>query len=88
MGGEQARCRLHLQFYVALRAATWNRSFSLARCWRSSGKRVCWRWTTIRSSLNILVRQLRSWGMLPIAVTSGADALRLLTEGESFDLAI
>jgi signal transduction histidine kinase/CheY-like chemotaxis protein len=39
-------------------------------------------------SLEILVRQLRVWQMIPVAVTSGAEALRLLAAGESFDLAI
>ncbi len=36
----------------------------------------------------ILMLQGQSWGMLTYAVTSGAEALDLLSEGESFDMAI
>ena len=39
-------------------------------------------------SLEILVRQLSSWGMLPIAVNSGAAGLEVVSADESFDLAI
>jgi signal transduction histidine kinase/DNA-binding response OmpR family regulator len=40
------------------------------------------------TSLNILVRQLDAWQMVPVAVNSGAAALELLAAGECFDLAI
>ncbi|MCC6457360.1 MAG: response regulator [Caldilineaceae bacterium] len=40
------------------------------------------------TSLEILVRQLTKWQMIPVAVNSGAAALDLLARGESFDLAI
>ncbi len=36
----------------------------------------------------ILTLQARSWGMLPEAVASGAEALALVTQGATFDLAI
>jgi len=36
----------------------------------------------------ILVKQMQAWHMLPLAVESGADALRLIDQGEKFDLAI
>ncbi len=36
----------------------------------------------------ILVEQVRSWGMDPMAVASGAAALALLSVGESYDVAI
>ena len=40
------------------------------------------------ASLEILVRQLSAWQMIPVAVTSGAAALELVDAGELFDLAI
>jgi CheY-like chemotaxis protein len=39
-------------------------------------------------SLDILARQLRAWQMVPVAVSSGEEALKRLAAGESFDLAI
>jgi PAS domain S-box-containing protein len=36
----------------------------------------------------VLIRQTASWGMLPRAVASGAEALTVVTAGEPFDLAI
>jgi PAS domain S-box-containing protein len=36
----------------------------------------------------ILMRQTQGWGMSPVAVASGAEALQLLEQEESFDLAI
>lgn len=39
-------------------------------------------------SLKIITRQLRSFHMMPTAVGSGAEALRLLDSGAAFDLAI
>ena len=36
----------------------------------------------------ILTLQTENWGMKPLAVASGAEALRLLSEGEVFDLGI
>lgn len=40
------------------------------------------------TSLDILVRQLNAWQMIPVAVNSGAAALELLVTGQTFDLAI
>jgi signal transduction histidine kinase/DNA-binding LacI/PurR family transcriptional regulator/DNA-binding response OmpR family regulator len=39
-------------------------------------------------SLEILTRQLRAWQMIPVPVSSGAEALQLMSEGARFDLAI
>ena len=39
-------------------------------------------------SLEILMRQLSHWQMIPVAVTSGKAALERFAAGESFDLAI
>jgi two-component system sensor histidine kinase/response regulator len=36
----------------------------------------------------ILTRQSQSWGMKPVAVSSGQEALELLSEGATFELAI
>jgi len=36
----------------------------------------------------ILIKQTESWGMLPNAVSSGAEALVMLESGEAFDIAI
>ena len=36
----------------------------------------------------ILTRQVRSWGMIPFAVPSGPEALELIRQKDSFDLAI
>jgi CheY-like chemotaxis protein len=39
-------------------------------------------------SLDILVRQLSNWQMIPVAVNSAAAALELFNAGQTFDLAI
>jgi PAS domain S-box-containing protein len=39
-------------------------------------------------SLEILIRQLTNWQMVPVAVASGEAALELVAAGENFDLAI
>ena len=36
----------------------------------------------------ILTKQTESWGMMPVAVDSGAVALALIEKGESYDVAI
>ncbi len=36
----------------------------------------------------VLIRQAESWGMIPIAVTSGAEALEIIKENSALDLAI
>ncbi|MCH9028913.1 MAG: HAMP domain-containing protein, partial [Bacteroidetes bacterium] len=40
------------------------------------------------ASRKLISIQVSSWGMNPVAVSSGFDALELISEGESFDLAI
>src|SRR4029079_19028202 len=39
-------------------------------------------------SREILTHQLRAWEMIPLAVSSGAEALQQVAAGEPFDLAI
>ncbi|MBN1323967.1 MAG: PAS domain S-box protein [Methanotrichaceae archaeon] len=41
-----------------------------------------------RSNRQILEKQLRSWGMVPVLASSGEEALGLIRQGEEFDLAI
>lgn len=41
-----------------------------------------------QTNCRILVLLCRKWGMVPMAVLSGKDALRLVDEGREFDLAI
>ncbi len=41
-----------------------------------------------QTNCRILQKQAASWGMVPTAVFSGAEALALLEKGDSFDLAI
>ena len=36
----------------------------------------------------VLIRQAESWGMIPVAVTSGAEALEIIKENSALDLAI
>ncbi|MEG4802089.1 response regulator [Microcoleus sp. ARI1-B5] len=36
----------------------------------------------------VLIRQAESWGMIPVAVTSGAEALEIIKENSAIDLAI
>ena len=36
----------------------------------------------------VLIRQAQSWGMIPVAVTSGAEALEIIKENSAIDLAI
>jgi Signal transduction histidine kinase len=36
----------------------------------------------------VLIRQAESWGMIPVAVTSGAEALEVIKENSALDLAI
>ncbi len=36
----------------------------------------------------VLIRQAQSWGMIPVAVTSGAEALEIIKENSPIDLAI
>ena len=42
----------------------------------------------IETNRKILVKQTASWGMIPTAVSSGSEALRLIKKGEPFDIGI
>jgi len=42
----------------------------------------------IETNRKILVKQTASWGMIPTAVSSGSDALRIIKNGDPFDIGI
>lgn len=42
----------------------------------------------IETNRNILIRQAESWGMIPVAVSSGAEALELIRADQGFDVAV